>query len=74
MIESFLTVACIVFLGLLVYAYKMRQRFYNNKIPCSIIFIPKNNIDRIHIKPTDKIVRENDLKKHQMRENSYKKK
>ena len=73
MIESFLTIGCIMFLGLLVYAYKMRQRIYNNKIPCSVILIPKNNMDRIYTKKINRLVKKKDLKKHQIRENSYKK-
>lgn len=70
--ESFLLLGCIILFGIFVYSFKMRQRIYNNKLPCKVIYIPEK--EDIITKKVDKLVKENDLRKYHLRENNYQKK
>ena len=67
--ESYLLLGSIIFFGIFVYSFKMRQRIYNNKIPCIVVYIPEK--EDIITKKVDKLVNENDLKKYHLRENKY---
>jgi len=72
MLKSFLTFGCIVVMILFVYSYKMRQRIYNNNISCKVVFLPKK--DNIYTEEEEPEIRERDLRKENLRENSYQKK
>ena len=72
MLKSFLTLGCIMFMVLFVYSYKMRQRIYNNNISCKVIFLPKK--DKTHTEEYGPEIRESELRKYNLRENSYQKK
>tara|TARA_Y100000389_G_scaffold93788_1_gene90428 strand:+ start:1026 stop:1178 length:153 start_codon:yes stop_codon:yes gene_type:complete len=50
----------------------MRQRIYNNNISCKVIFLPKK--DKIHTEEYGPEIRESELRKYNLRENSYQKK
>ena len=70
MLQSYLIIGSIIFLGIVIYSYKMRQRIYNNTRPCQTIFIPDNRVE-IYTKELEKNIKESDLKKYHLREDSY---
>ncbi len=71
MLQSYLIIGSIIFLGIVIYSYKMRQRIYNNTRPCKTIFIPENRKPEIYTKELEKNIKESDLKKYYLREDSY---
>jgi hypothetical protein len=67
--ENYLLLGSVIFFGIIMYSFKMRQRMYNNILPCNITYMPDGE-DILDIK-RDKMIGGNNFKKRNFRDNKY---